>query len=104
MARRGFESAQRIQWRQQIGHGATIMPVSSRRLATDFLWQAYLRFPVLCERRRILSERSPRLHPSTGRWSTATFEKAAHRILAEDFPCSNPDGSLFDKPLSPGEQ
>jgi len=37
VARRGFERAQRVQWRQQIGHDTAIMPASSRRFATDYL-------------------------------------------------------------------
>lgn len=37
MARRGFECAQRVQWRQQIGHDPAIMPASVGKVATDFL-------------------------------------------------------------------
>jgi len=37
MPRRGLECAQRVQWRQQIGHGWAIMPASHGKVAADFL-------------------------------------------------------------------
>jgi hypothetical protein len=37
MARGCFERAQRIHWRQDIGHGADIIAASAGEVATDFL-------------------------------------------------------------------
>jgi hypothetical protein len=33
----GLECAQRVQWRQKVGHDEVIMPASFGNLATDFL-------------------------------------------------------------------